>query len=253
MKARLHALLLPLLWSASYALAEDPFKLTAGLYRMTGGDAANARGLDMNLRYSTSYGNTWLGWYRQPEVNNDPDTNFKQWRTGWDNSFSVGAIKLQPSIQAAEGGFLGGSFGVETGEAIHKNWYAGAGLGRTNLRPYVNLNFDPNDALMASGGYRWSTHESLGLQWVRDNRMNPDQRHLHVVYRRGLAEHHRITFDVLSKAGSVTLATGATQKIDKLGLSIGYDWHEHFVKVAFDPNVNFTTQNMLRISIGTRF
>ncbi len=26
-------------------------------------------------------------------------------------------------------------------------WFAAAGLGRTNLRPYVNLNFDPNDSI----------------------------------------------------------------------------------------------------------
>jgi hypothetical protein len=231
--------------SVSVVHAETPFKLTLGSYNMAGGDVPDARGTDINLRHSSDYGNAWLGWYKQEDI--------KQWRTGWDNSFSVGAIKLQPSIQAASGGFLGGSFGVETGEEVHKNWYAGAGIGRTNLRPYVNLNFDPNDALMASAGYRFSKQETLGLQWVRDNRLNVDQRNLHVVYRRALGEHERLTVDLLSKTGSVELASGSTEKINKIGLSLGYDWREYFVKVAYDPRANFATQNMLRLSTGLRF
>ncbi|MEY4295202.1 MAG: hypothetical protein RLY82_890 [Pseudomonadota bacterium] len=228
------------------ALAEAPsFKLTVGSYNATGGDVPDARGTDLNLRSTSNYGNTWVGWYKQDGI--------KQWRTGWDNSFSVGLIKLQPSLQAASGGFWGGSFGVETGEEIHKNWYVGAGIGRTNLRPYVNLNFDPNDALMASGGYRFSSRESLGLQWVRDNRLNIDQRNVHLVYRKALSEHERLTLDAFSKTGSVGLASGNTEKINKFGLSVGYDWREYFVKVSYDPRVNFTTQNMLRLSVGTRF
>jgi hypothetical protein len=228
--------------SATCAWADAPsFKFTTGSYNATGGDVPNVRGTDLNLRNTSSYGNTWLGWYKQDDI--------KQWRTGWDNSIAISSIRLQPSLQAASGGFWGGSFGVETGDT----WYVGAGLGRTNLRPYVNLNFDPNDALMASGGYRWNTHQSIGLQWVRDNRLNPDQRNVHLVYRTGLAEHHRLTVDALSKAGSVTDSAGNTQRINKLGLSLTYDWHEYFVRAAYDPNANFSTQNMLRLSVGLKF
>jgi len=235
---------------SSFAFAQDPsFKLTTGMYGLSGGDQPSARGLDINLRNTSKLGDLWLGGYVQPAVNNDETTRLKQWRTGWDNTFSAGAIRLQPSLQAASGGFWGGSFGVETGET----WYAGIGLGRTNLRPYVNLNFDPNDALMASGGYRFSSHQSLGFQWVRDNRLNPDQRHFHVIYRQGLSEHERVTFDVLSKAGNVTDGAGSVQKINKLGLSATYDWHEKFVRVSYDPNANFGVQNMWRFSLGTRF
>lgn len=228
------------------ALADEPsFKLTVGSYNMTGGDVPDARGTDVNVRHTSSYGNAWLGWYKQDEI--------KQWRTGWDNSLVVGSIKLQPSLQVASGGFWGGSLGVETGETIHKNWYVGAGLGRTNLRPYINLNFDPNDALMASAGYRFSKQETLGLQWVRDNRLNVDQRNVHLIYRKALSAHERLTLDLFSKTGSVGLTSGNTEKINKLGLSVGYDWREYFVKVAYDPRVNFTTQNMVRLSTGLRF
>ena len=53
------------------------------------------------------------------------------------------------------------------------------GAGRTNLRNYANLNFDPNDAWMLSGGYRWADNYSLALQVVPDNRLNPDQQNTH--------------------------------------------------------------------------
>jgi hypothetical protein len=228
------------------ALAAEPsFKFTVGSYNATGGDIPDARGTDINLRNASNYGNTWVGFYKQGDV--------KQWRAGWDNSFNVGSIKLQPSLQAASGGFVGGSFGIETGESIHKNWYAGVGIGRTNLKPYVNLNFDPNDALMASAGYRFSKQESLGLQWVRDNRLNVDQQNVHLLYRKVLNPQERITLDLFSKTGSVGLITGNTEKINKFGLALGYDWNEYFIKAAYDPRVNFTTQNMLRLSGGIRF
>jgi hypothetical protein len=234
------------------ASAEEPaFKLTTGLLFGKAGEDPSSRAIDVNLRHTSRYGTVWLGWFRQP----DPDValDMTQGRVGWDNTFDVGAFRVQPSIQAASAGFWGGSLNVETGATIHPNWYAGAGLGRTNLRPYVNLNYDPNDALMASGGYRWSAHESVGVQWVRDNRDNPEQRHLHLIYRTGLAESQRLTLDVLSKSGNVTNNAGDTFKINKLGASITYDWREHFVRLAYDPKVNFSNQDMLRVSAGTRF
>lgn len=246
------ALMLGLLGTCGLALAEEPaFKLTVGVLIGKAGEDPSSRAMDVNLRYTSGIGNLWMGWFRQP--NPDVVLDLTQGRAGWDNTFEMGAFRVQPSIQAASAGFLGGSLNVETGETIHKNWYAGAGIGRTNLRPYVNLNFDPNDVWMASGGYRWNAHESVGFQWVRDNRDNPDQRHLHLIYRTGLAQTHRLTLDVLSKVGNVTRNTGETTKINKLGLSATYDWREHFVRVAYDPQVNFSNQDMVRLSVGTRF
>ena len=133
---------------------------------------------------------------------------------------------------------------VETGDA----WFVGAGVGRTNLRNYANLNFDPNDAWMLSGGYRWAGNHSLALQWIRDNRVNPDQQNLHVVYRMPVNQTDRLTVDALQKKGLV----GGTP-ISRFGLSVGYDWPRYFVRVAYDPLVNFSVQDMLRLSVGTRF
>lgn len=220
--------------------AEDgQYKFTTGYYAATGGGLPRDQGVDLNVRRSAAYGNTWLAWYRSPVQ------AVSQPRVGWDNTFEMTPTwRIQPSLQMASGGFVGGSLSAETGH----NWVAGAGLGRTNLRPYVNLNFDPNDAWMAMAGYRWSSQQSLLLQVVRDNRNNPDQQNLHVVYRLPRPDGERVVVDVLSKSGTVE-----DQFIRKSGLSIGYDWPSVFVRVAYDPYVNFTPQNMWRTSVGTRF
>ncbi len=224
--------------------AADPvggFKLTAGLYQFArGGGMPGGPGVDVNLRDSASFGNVWLGQFRASVV------DVRQTRAGWDNSYTIAGSswRILPSLQVASGGFWGGSFGVETGDS----WFAGVGLGRTNLRNYANLNFDPNDAWMLSGGYRWSSNHSLSLQVVRDNRLNPDQQHVHLVYRTSLEGDQRLTVDLLSKSG---LVDGVP--IQRLGLSVGYDWPRYFVRFAYDPKVNFTPQDMWRLSTGVRF
>jgi hypothetical protein len=221
----------------------DPvmFKFTGGLYQLSGGGLPAGPGLDLNLRASgglVGSSNVWVGFYRSPvQV-------VKQYRAGWDNTFKLGAVRFMPSVQIASGGFVGGSAYLETGST----WFAGAGLGRTNLRPYTNLNFDPNDSYTLAGGYRWGENHSLTLQTVRDNRLNPDQQHVHLVYRTPVEGDNRLTLDLLVKKGLV-----AGVPIQRVGFSVGYDWPRFFVRVAVDPLVNFTTQDMVRLSVGTRF
>lgn len=218
-----------------------PFKLTTGLYQLSGGGAPVAKGLDVNLRYTGAIGDLWLGVFRSP------DLALSQTRGGWDSTYTLdvlGGVRISPSLQAASGGFWGGSLGLETGDT----WFAGVGLGRTNLRNYVNLNFDPNDAWMLSGGYRWNSARSLALQVVRDNRQNPDEQHVHLVYRTPLSEGQRLTLDGLYKKGLV-----AGTPIARTGLAVTYDWPRYFARLAYDPKVNFTPQNMWRFSVGTRF
>ena len=214
------------------------YKFTSGLYQLSGGGLASGPALDVNLRTTSLLGNAWLGWFRSPVQ------AVTQSRAGWDNTFKWGPVRLMPSVQLASGGFVGGSASIETGDA----WFAGVGIGRTNLRNYVNLNFDPNDAWMLSGGYRWSETHSLALQMVRDNRLNPDQQHVHVLYRQPLPDDERLTLDLLAKRGLV-----AGVPIQRLGVSVTYDLPRYFVRVAWDPLVNFTQQDMLRLSVSTRF
>ena len=214
------------------------FKLTTGVYQLSGGGVPSGPTLDTNLRHSSELGNVWVGWFRAPVL----DTS--QVRAGWDRTYTLGPVRVMPSLQWASGGFLGGSIGLETGDT----WFAGVGLGRTNLRPYANLNFDPNDAWMLSGGYRWADNRALSLQLVRDNRENPDQQHLHLVYRTPIEGGQRLTLDLLAKRG---LVEGVP--IRRLGVSLAYDWPRTFVRVAWDPKVNFSAQDMLRLSAGLRF
>jgi len=242
---RLLTIAFSLLCAAAPALAQQaepeahPFKFTAGFYRFAAGGGAPAGwGLDLNLRHSSDWGNAWIGWYRAPEGTT------KQARAGWDRFFALGPLRVQPSVQLASGGFRGGSLYAEAGG----DWYAGAGIGRTNLRPYVNLNFDPNDAWTLAAGRRWGEQASLGLLLVGDNRLNPDQRHLHLVGRTALAGGRRLTVDLLAKRG---LVAGAL--VHRLGASVGYDWPTTFLRVAWDPQANFGPQDLLRLSAGVRF
>ena len=215
-----------------------PFKLTVGAYRVSGGGQPSGPGLDLNLRYTYGDGNVWIGWFRSPVL------DFKQPRAGWDHTFTLGPVRLLPSLQVASGGFVGGSLAIETGDS----WFVGTGLGRTNLRPYANLNFDPNDSYTVYGGYKWSDDTAVSVVLVRDNRLNPDQQDLHFIYRLPLPDKQRLTLDLLAKQGTVD-----GQFIRRTGLTVTYDWPRVFVRVAYDPKVNFTVQNMVRLSVGTRF
>ncbi len=243
------ALSLGLLWAlgARTVFAEDapakeatrdhPWKLSTGVYALAGGGQPSAQALDVNLRRTSTWGNAWLGGYQQ----SSGDLN--QWRAGWDQVFHAGAVRVQPSLQAASGGFRGASLYVEAG----KTWFAGVGAGRTNLRPYVNLNFDPNDMLMLALGHRRAGTQ-LQAQLVADNRQNPDQRHLHLNWRQDLGGGERLTWDLLLKRGKVD-----GELIQRAGASLTYDWPRWSVRAAWDPKVNFTAQNMLRVSVATRF
>ena len=211
----------------------DPFKLTVGAYHYSDG----TDGVDTNLRHSSDFGNVWVGYYR------GVDEGISQWRSGWDRSFGE-AVRVAPSIQFASGGFVGGSIQVETGEP----WFAAAGLGRTNLRPYVNLNFDPNDSYVLAAGRRSESGQLIMLQMVRDNRENPDQRHFHLLYRQPLEGRQRLTLDTLYKVGRVEGET-----IHRWGATVTYDWPRFFARVAFDPKTNFTPVDAWRFSVGTRF
>lgn len=224
---------------AQAAFADDApaFKLTTGIYNTSsGGGVPSGSALDVNLRHTSEFGNVWVGGFRGPD-------HLTQTRGGWDRTFDFGALRIQPSVQAASGGFWGGSLYAETGET----WFAGVGIGRTNLRPYVNLNFDPNDAWTVAGGYRWADNRVITATLVGDNRENPDQRHFHVQYRMPF-DGRRLLLDVLVKRGIVDGVM-----IHRVGFTAGYDWPRYFIRVAWDPRVNFTSQDMLRVQAGARF
>ncbi len=223
---------------ATGADSKVAFKFTSGLYQLRGGGLPNASAFDLNLRASGSFGNAWVGQFRSPSQ------AITQTRLGWDRMFDLGAVRLSPSLEVASGGYVGGSAYLETGST----WVAGVGLSRTNLQNFVNLNFDPGDSYTLAGGYRWQDNRSLILSLIRDNRLNPDQQNVHLIYRGPVNGDQRLTLDGLYKTG---LVSGVT--VRELGFSATYDWPRFFVRAAWDPKVNFTPQDMFRLSVGTRF
>lgn len=208
-------------------------KLTASSYQFSG----NAHAEDINLRQSSNYGNVWFGYFHSGNL------DVHQWRLGWDRSFGEW-IRVSPSIQIASQDFAGGSLQFETGDP----WFVGAGIGRTNLKPYWNLNFDPNDSYNLSVGYRVEGGQTFALLYVRDNRQNPDQRHLHFFWRQPMPDTQRLTLDLLYKEG---LVDGTM--IHRWGASVTYDWPKLLFRIAYDPHANFGPDNLWRFSIGTRF
>ena len=214
---------------------ELPWKAAAGLYRYSGAQYA----VDLNLRYtSATLGNFWVGYY------DSRDLDERQGRAGWDRAWIFGPLRFLLAAQVASTGFFGGAFAAEIGTPF----FVGAGLGRTNEKPYVNLNFDPNDAYLLSAGWRGADGRVAMIQYIRDNRDNPDQRNTHFIYRAPLADGHRLTLDILFKQGLVE-----GQMIRKWGATVGLDWPRWFVRVAWDPDQNFTALDMWRFSVGARF
>jgi hypothetical protein len=120
-----------------------------------------------------------------------------QSRAGVDTSINLSpAVQLQPSLQLASQGFVGGSVAVQVGGAS----YGFAGIGRTNLEPYFNLNFDPNDAITLGAGHRTDQGALYTLFVVADDRLYTRQRDWHLQAR--LPDgNRRLTVDLLRKSG----------------------------------------------------
>jgi hypothetical protein len=196
---------------------------------------------DFNLRGSVDAHNAWVGYYRRRD-------EFQQWRLGYDYTWATPLGKLTPSLQYATRGFWGGSLNAEIGE----RYFALLGFGRTNLKPYFNLNFDPNDAFTVGVGTRALPRTALSLYQVRDDRLHTGQRITHLVARYRPDEKTRWTFDLFLKNGRED-ADPASPVRHAAGAALTYDFEPYFVRIANDPYVNFTANHMLRVAVGMRF
>ena len=228
--------LLPCMGQAQ-VLDADPwtFKLTPSLY--SNRDAPQAT--DLNLRGNLGPHALWIGQYRQPGFG-------EQIRTGYEYTARPDWGQLVTSLQAAEGGFAGASLTAQIGHTD----YGIAGWGRTNLRPYYNLNFDPNDALTLGVGGWWGRQHQISLYRIQDDRLHTGQRVTHLLWRYHLDEVHRLTLDLADKRGR-SEASGPWLQGNSLSLT--WDWQGHFVRVAVDQKVNFTDDTQKRLSVGWRF
>jgi hypothetical protein len=235
--ARLAAVTCLLIPTLTFAQNDEPilsFKLTPSYYKISDGN--NAADLNLRAEYGAHY--AWLGYYRDR-------AGFEQTRTGYEYHADFGTVHAISSAQVASRGFLGGSITTEIGG----DTYAIIGWGRTNLRDYYNLNFDPNDAVTLGLGTRAIQNTELSLYTIKDDRLGTGQRVTHLLVRRELAGQRRVTLDFTYKSGQST----ADNYVVGSGLAATYDFEPWFVRIAYDPYVNFTENRMMLLALGRRF
>jgi hypothetical protein len=220
--------------SASRLEAQDyRGKVTVGVYR-----AAGESTTDLNMRYSAGEWTGWVGWY-------GPQSDVRQSRAGIEYDLKRPWLVLVPSMQIASQSFVGGSVYSEVGTSL----YVVAGVSRTNLKPYANLTFDPNESWQLGGGAHLGKSDSIAAFAIWDNRLHTGQQNSHLAIRHYLPHSHRLTIDLSYKSGhgdEGVYVRGAAEAME-------YDWHRWFVKLARDQHVNYSAATMWRLGGGVRF
>jgi hypothetical protein len=139
----------------------------------------------VNLRWEQGRTRAWSGFYTDPNLGH-------QARVGFDQTFTLApAALMQVSLQAASQGFFGGSALLVLGD----RWFVVARLGRTNLQPYFNLSFDPNDSITEGFGWKGRGDTSLALTVVADDRLGTGQKGWHVFSRTQWNANLRVSAD----------------------------------------------------------
>jgi hypothetical protein len=209
-------------------------KMTFGVYAAGGKPT-----VDINARYAAGNWTGWLGWY-------GPDSDIgSQARAGLEYDMRRRRILIVPSLQGATASFVGGSLYSEIGGTV----YAIAGVSRTNLEPYVNLNFDPNESWQLGIGGHFHRTDSVAAFTVWDNRLHTNQQNTHVVVRHYFAGPHRLTLDASYKSGR----GDSGDFVRGIAIATEIDWHRWFAKAARDEHVNYSAETMWRFGGGVRF
>jgi hypothetical protein len=225
--------------SAAAARSQDaseppslPWKLTVGEYLYD-----SYQGNDVNLRWRANGISAWAGVYSDKVFGT-------QARIGSDTVINFGDyVQVQPSLQAATEGLLAGSVNLQMGGS----WFGILGFGRTDARPYFNLNFDPNDALTFGAGHRAGDGITYTGFVVADDRFHTGQRDWHLDAQIPFGASHA-TLDLLYKTG-----LSEAGQIAAWGFSVNYDWPRWFLRAAYDPYQNFSSQSAWRLVAGIRF
>jgi hypothetical protein len=212
------------------------FKLTASNYDTRGLTTAQ----DINLRGTRQDTTWWVAHYRR-------GGEFEQSRTGWEQNWAYGWGQLTSSLQLATHGFAGGALTAQLGdEALHGL----VGWGRTNLKDYYNLNFDPNDAITLGLGGKLPGDSSYTLFTVKDDRLHTGQQISHALLRIPFQGATRLTLDYAYKHGR---ASEQEALVHGNSLAVGIDHKDLFLRVASDHKVNFTQDKQTRVAVGLRF
>ena len=211
------------------------YKLTPTFYRTTNVTPA----YDLNLRGNRDAHTAWIGYYQR-------SNEFQQLRFGYENTLELPFGRVVPSLQYATRGFLGGSVTAEIGE----RHFGLLGFGRTNIKDYFNLNFDPNDMVLIGAGTRALPNTTLTLFQIIDDRLGTGQRVTHLTARIKPDDKTRWTVDVFHKEGRPDTSSNW---VSGTGVTVTYDYGRYFARVASDPHVNFSNNHMVRVALGLRF
>jgi hypothetical protein len=215
--------------------AQWAFKLTPSLYAAKNETTA----ADVNLRGNLGNHTTWIGQYVRGNA-------YQQTRWGYEYNANFAWGQMVPSLQIASKGFAGASLNFQIGGPT----YLITGLGRTNLKDYYNLTFDPNDSYVIGFGSKLIKNHVFNLFAVKDNRLHTGQVVTHGVWRWQLNDAERLVLDVSHKSGRLTQDTPV---LHGNGISMSYDFGNQFIKLAREQKVNFSDQDQTRISAGIRF
>jgi len=214
------------------------FKATLGSYK----DTVRGDGVDVNIRGNTESLAFWVGNYK--------DQEYDQTRIGVEYSIALPYGKLVPSFQTAAGGFMGGSLTWDGKQEGLYGWAPMIGIGRTNLQPYFNLNFDPNDSVMAGGSYSSKQLGLLMLYQIWDDKLGTGQRVTHAVWRRKFPDGLRLTTDIFNRVGS---ESSGSPQYQGTGFTFTLDINDYFFRMGFDPYANYKEGNITRFALGYRF
>ena len=221
--------------SIADADASWAFKLTPSFYATQ--HETNAA--DVNLRGNLDNHTTWIGQYVR-------GNEYQQTRWGYEYNANFAWGQMVPSLQLATKGFAGASVNFQIGGPT----YLITGLGRTNLKDYYNLTFDPNDSYVIGLGTKLIKNHTLNVFTVKDNRLNTGQTVTHGNWRWQISSTQRLVIDLSHKSGRLT--ADATP-LKGNAISINYDQGPHFIKWAKEQKVNFSDHDQQRISAGIRF
>jgi hypothetical protein len=172
---------------------------------------------------------------------------FRQGRVGYEYTARLPLVQAVVGAQYASQGFFGGGLAAAIGSDV----YGLIGVSRTNERPYFNLNFDPNDAWIFGVGARLPNDASFLLYQVRGEWAADGQQVTHAVYRMKPTPETRLGIDLFYKYGPLEGGDGGT--VRTAGASIALDYRAWFARLAWDPKVNFTPNDMVRVAVGVRF
>jgi hypothetical protein len=209
------------------------WKATASLYLQPDDDSA-----DLNVRRQAGPLAAWLGLYHEPSV----DTVA---RAGLEWDFHRGSVLVVPTLQVATNGLKAGQLYAEVGGSS----YAILGASRTNLRPFYNLSWDPNECLQLGLGRHLSRYDKVYAFTIFDVRLHTGQQDTHVLWRHRLSSRLGLTLDALYKSGH----TDAGRYVRAVGFGVYVDGVRWLLKAYYDPYVSFADHNMFRVGLGAKF